>query len=563
MEAMHSNSHKGNQLRKRSKVLLIPILMGLIVFEVVVGLERLNPFNIAWLSRTGWLDGWGAYLGWETYRYSPWSLPLGINQAYGMQIGNSLIYTDSIPLLGIPFKLVSPLLPVPFQYFGFWLLICFILQAIFSWKLFELFTSNKAILANSTLIMLFSPILFNRLNVHMSQCGHFLFLWSLYLIIKRPKSQIYSWLSLLSISALVHPYFLVMNSVLFISNIIYSYVLKLTNFSASLRIFLITVFSLTPILWLAGYFISLEGSTNPFFNELFKMDLLQPINLSGWSWMFAEKFPNRLGNIEGFNYLGPGTIFLAVLICTIAIFSRKQRRNLLKVDFTLWPVAAALALFTAYAITYKVTIARYEIFTLPLGETFKELLTSFRASGRFFAPVFYFSSFYVIKTIIRNYRNSLTLVALLVASLLQVGDTSYGWRTLKSINQPESSLSIGNIDLTAWQGVLNGRKNILWIPSIESSELCVDWAFIGYVAFTNHINTNCFYFARVSSKRQYENRQLVVKMLHNGDPSNENVLLLSEIQLAQHDTVRLAKNWQIAEVDGRTILTPLAPVINE
>src|SRR5208337_1977267 len=45
-------------------------------------------------------------------------------------------------LVWLPFKLLSPILPVDFQYFGWWFLACNCLQAYFGYRLMRLITSN-------------------------------------------------------------------------------------------------------------------------------------------------------------------------------------------------------------------------------------------------------------------------------------------------------------------------------------------------------------------------------------------------------------------------------------
>jgi len=539
----------------QGRALLPPILIALLVFEIVVGHERLLPTNIAWLTRTGWSDGWGAYLGWETYRYSPWTLPIGSNLAYGMDIGNSLIYTDSIPLLAIPFKLISSLLPVPFQYFGFWILLCFCLQATITWKIFSRYTSNKLMLTCATLIFLFSPILLKRLNVHMSQVGQFLFLWALYLIIQTQAKKIFRWFILLLISALVHPYFLVLNASIFIANEFYLRNIFQYSYLNVLKNILSVTTSLLPALWLAGYFVSLEGSTNPFYNNLFKMDLIQPINFTGWSLLFAKQFPYQQGNLEGFNYLGPGTLILALFCLSVAIFTWIFKDSLVKLRKELFPLVVVLVFFTLYAITYEVTFARHELFTLPLPQEIKNSLTSFRASGRFFAPVFYFFTFFVLKTVIRVPRKKFVSAILLLATLLQVIDTRPGWGPIKTINQPSNILSLGDTNLQSWSLILSDKKIILSIPSKIPSELCQEWRLVGYLAYKFKLHTNCFYFARSSGQNRLINRKSTIRLLEQGDPAEGVVLVLSPKEFAQYFQPMLSNKWDITQIGNLFVLT--------
>lgn len=538
-------------------MLLLPILIALLAFELVVGHERLIPTNIAWLTRTGWTDGWGAYLGWETYRYSPWAFPIGSNLAYGMDIRNSLVYTDSIPLLAIPLKLISTLLPVPFQYFGFWILICFCLQAIFAWKIFSKYTNDKLILTCITLIFLFSPILLKRINVHISQVSHFLFLWALHLIVTKQANKTRSWLVLLSISALVHPYFFVLNFFIFFANEFYlRNIFEYTYLKVLQNSLTVIIFSL-PILWLAGYFVSLDGSTNPFYNDLFKMDLVQPINFTGWSFIFAKQFPYQQGNLEGFNYLGPGTLILTLLYVSAASIKWLIDGRPIKFRREPFPFILVSALLTLYAITYKVTFARYELFTLPFPDEIKLALTSFRASGRFFAPVFYFLTFFVLKVFVGFSKRRLTSSLLLLAALLQVIDTQPGWQPIKSINQPSNSLSFGDVDFQSWSQILSEKDTILSIPSNIPTELCPEWRLVGYLSYRFRLNTNCFYFARSSEQKRSVNRQSSIRLLENGDPTGRVVFVLSPRDYALNFQPKYSNNWSATRIADLIVLNPI------
>lgn len=543
-------------LARQIRVLLPPLIIALFTFELIVGYERLIPTNIAWLTRTGWTDGWGAYLGWETYRYSPLKIPIGSNIAYGMDMGNSLVYTDSIPLLAIPLKFFSPLLPVPFQYFGFWLLICFCFQALISWQLFIKYTNDKLKLTCVTLILIFSPILLQRINVHMSQVGHFLFLWALYLITQPKSKQSFRWLFLITISALVHPYFFVMNFSLFIADELYRRNLAKLNYHAVIKNITLNGLLSVPILWLSGYFVSFEGATNPFQNDLFKMDLIQPFNFTGWSLLLAKKFPYQQGNFEGFNYFGPGILFLASICLISAIYKRHFKQIRMKFNRTYLPIMIVLLLFTLFAVTYKVTLARIELFEVPLPGELKDLLSSFRASGRFFAPVYYFISFFVLKTVIGIPDRRLVCSLLILATSFQVVDTRMGWAPIKSIVRPQDSLEIGVVDLRSWSHILTNKRNILTIPSRVPSELCQEWRLVGYLAYTFKLRTNCFYFARSSAKRKMTNRESTIYLVEQGDPSRENVIVLGRREYLEFFHPHLSTRWNVTKISNLVVLTP-------
>ncbi|HTA75907.1 MAG TPA: DUF6311 domain-containing protein, partial [bacterium] len=85
--------------------------MGMVFFTSVFGFKILNPTYADWLF-TG--DSAQHYLGWEFFRNESWKNPLGLISSYGIPDGSSVVYTDSIPLLAIFFKIFKSILPQPF-----------------------------------------------------------------------------------------------------------------------------------------------------------------------------------------------------------------------------------------------------------------------------------------------------------------------------------------------------------------------------------------------------------------------------------------------------------------
>ena len=168
-------------LPKKSTSAWIPVLFGVCAFFIICGPRFLDPTNVAWLVGG---DPLQHYLGWAFFRNSPWTWPVGLSPQYGLDFSNSIVFTDSIPLLAIPFKALAPLLPETFQYLSIWVMLCFVLQAYFAFRLIGLISSNIAIQCMGSVLFLFSPPLIFRLSLHESLMGHFLLLASLYLNLK-------------------------------------------------------------------------------------------------------------------------------------------------------------------------------------------------------------------------------------------------------------------------------------------------------------------------------------------------------------------------------------------
>ena len=60
--------------------------------------------------------------GWNFFRIDEWRFPILSNPNLGIYLNNNLIYSDSIPLFALFFKIFNFILPDNFQYFSLWIL---------------------------------------------------------------------------------------------------------------------------------------------------------------------------------------------------------------------------------------------------------------------------------------------------------------------------------------------------------------------------------------------------------------------------------------------------------
>jgi hypothetical protein len=91
----------------------------------------------------------------------------------------SIIFTDSIPLFAVFFKILSPVLPEQFQYFGLWGIMCFALQGLLAARILRNYTENKNLLVVSSLLFVFTPVMIGRMFGHTSLAGHWILLLGL------------------------------------------------------------------------------------------------------------------------------------------------------------------------------------------------------------------------------------------------------------------------------------------------------------------------------------------------------------------------------------------------
>jgi hypothetical protein len=105
------------------------------------------------------------WLGYTFFKRAPWAWPPGLNPDWGLEIGSSIFYSDSIPLLAFAFKALHPLVEVP-QYWGLWLFACGALQAVLAWKLVGLATPHPLPRLAGAALFALSPTMLNRLGGH-------------------------------------------------------------------------------------------------------------------------------------------------------------------------------------------------------------------------------------------------------------------------------------------------------------------------------------------------------------------------------------------------------------
>ena len=195
----------------------LPILLGFAAFLLITGGKILRPTYTDWLMEGDPATHW---LGWQFFRYSPlFQWPIGANPNYGMDIGSSIVFTDSIPLLAFIFKPLNVFLPDTFQYLGLWVLICFSLQSYFGWKLLTLFTQDEWLPLIGSVFFTLAPACLWRLHGHYALFGQWVLLAALYFYFTKNFS-IFRWVGLLAAVTLINAYLLVMVFVIYSGDLI-------------------------------------------------------------------------------------------------------------------------------------------------------------------------------------------------------------------------------------------------------------------------------------------------------------------------------------------------------
>ena len=180
---------------------LLFLVISIISWVYLLGIDYINPTNVSWLN-SGDLSTY--QLGWEYFRNDKWRFPIGLNPNYGIYSDSNIVYSDSIPIFAIFFKLFNFLLPEKFQYFSIWILLCIYLQILFSYKIVYLGTENRLFSLLGSLFFLTASIFIHRSGIHLSLLGQWLILCGIYIEISKNSKKDYLRLITLLVSLLVH-----------------------------------------------------------------------------------------------------------------------------------------------------------------------------------------------------------------------------------------------------------------------------------------------------------------------------------------------------------------------
>ncbi|MFJ2462958.1 DUF6311 domain-containing protein [Pseudomonas sp. NPDC087615] len=532
---------------KRLAVILLPVLIGLLAFFIVVGPRALNPQNIAWLGQG---DPATHYLGWVFFRHAPWTFPLGLNPTYGLELGNGLIFSDSNPLLAFFFKPFDGVLPDTFQYFGFWFLACFVLQAWFAWKLLGLITANIPLRALGAALFLFAPPMIVRMPVHLSLAGHFVILAALYLAL-RPydERRRLAWGVLLGCTALIHAYLLAMVALIWLADLAarcFKSRLTLRNAAAEL-VLLFTLVSFC--CWQAGYF-SVNGAdavSDGF--GLYRANVLTLFNANNWSYVLKD-LPNGLGDSEGFGFLGLGLLLLAV--CGLVGVLRGQTGLGVALRRYVFLLLALVGL-TVFALSNNIAVGGLN-FVYPLPDNIIAIANIFRASGRMFWPVYYAIILVIVFLVIRANPPRTAICLLSLALVVQVADTRSGWSLVRKMLMVEPSAHWATpFKDPFWQSAAAHYKKIRWILP---QNLSAQWLKVASFAASHGLPTDAVYLGRMGKDQWQRADRHTSEMLDSGQYEADSLYLLSDRALLQAVSTVNTRNDLFARIDGFYVLAP-------
>lgn len=488
---------------------------------MIVGPLPLDLTNINWLK--GNTDPTQHYLGWAFYRNTPWQWPLGLNPQYGLDISSSIVYSDAIPLLAITFKALSPWLSTPFQYFGWWLLACCILQAGFAFKLMNLMTDSLLLKSASVLFFLFCPILLFRVGLHAALVGQFTLLAALHLNLRnrpdqpvRPHQGAY-WTVLLTCTVLIHFYLFVMVFALWVCDWMTRYLRRAQHshtHRALWREVFINAIAIGLAAWQAGYFVIGTTGAGAEGYGLYRLTLQSLIDSNGWSY-FLPEIPNGFDAGEGFAYLGSGTLLLCLFAFTPLLIAKNapDLRSHLKIVLARYPLLLLLLFaFTLFALSNQISFGSWVI-SYPLPESFLKIASTLRSSGRVFWPVYYALLLLILYLVIKAYSQPKAFGILCVCAALQILDTSAGWKPMANYLRVSAKTPTSSpLQHAFWNQAATCFDKVLRVPIGNS---LADWSVFATYAANHQMGTNSVFLSRVEGKIPGANQALLDALQHH------------------------------------------------
>jgi hypothetical protein len=581
------------------------VLFGSIAFIALTGGAILNPRNLDWLMIG---DSAQHQIGWEFFRHtSLWQWPIGLNPALGLVFSSSIVFTDSIPLAAFFFKPFSPFLGDQFQYFGIWILLCFVLQYHFAHRILSRFFSDQLSISISSLFFVISPPFLYRMvhggYGHIALVSHFLILAAIdQYFNKRSRNSI--WIIILCSGLLIQAYFMPMLTAIWLASVVHRFFPGPIRFKQLALEIITTGSSVLAAAWAAGYF-AVGRSINPEgWNYVFRWQPLSLIDSGtdgsvGWSRIVRDN-AQLAGDTEGFSFLGAGLLALALFVVISKIWSLLESRSrfiqIMVISTPLFlsipilvvrgssgvkillsllllgalvllvleylhgcfrkskgpifrghlPLLSAAILLALYSLTNSVGVSTNRLFDYPLLPGLKQFTETFRTHGRFIWPAFYGLMILVLIGVIRQLGPRWRAVVLSAALLFQLTDSSTALDGVHArfSNSPQWNSVLNDPQWDAWASQYG---SVVVAPPLNNDTEDL-WLSITKYAAQNRLSTNSGNFSRYDASLYEMEYQALSILLENGnfDASTFYIVLDDELWM------KMIKN---PSLDQRKLIT--------
>ncbi len=413
--------------------ILASAIVAVIVFLGIYGPYSLDVTEDAWIFMQSFgSDTVQNYAGWTQYRISSWQYPLGLADMIAYGDGTYITFTDSIPYASIFFKLFDAVLPETFQFFGWFTLLCFVLQGIGACLLIKRRCRSYHQILLGEIFFLTSPELMMRAFQHTALGAHWFSLFALYFYLEyrsRKDAKLPWQLVLLAgLSVGIHPYFLPIVMIFVLLTAIEAFikrypVWKIAGFAG---ISVVVPYTMGVVIGALGTGIkNTRGGYG--YAALDLHTLFDPKRYGGYTWTHILPVPEyTLEMKEGFFYLGLGVLLMAFTGAITFVIQVIRDREYIK---KAWHVVrknlvliCGMLFMTLFAVSNNVTWNDKMIIMIPLPEKILEYANIFRASARMFYPVYYLIMLVLVYYVAQIPWKKIVGVLMLVFVILHVVD---------------------------------------------------------------------------------------------------------------------------------------------
>lgn len=540
-------------MKKKSTAFLIGACIGAVLFIALYGVSTLNPTYDSWI-RCGYVeeDIIQHYAGWQFFRNSDWHFPLTWLDNAAQPVGAAAAWADPLPWAAIFFKILSPILPSTFQYFGIVALLHFMLQGGFACLLLHLFDQRISICLPGTILFCCWPVFIERIFRHAALSAQWILLLMLYLYFEARHKKIRwgMWALVFVLIPGIHAYFTPMAFGLLCASVLEHIVFSHASWKTVPAVggCLLTSLLTARIL---GVFMPNLGAADtsyagghPFGS--FSMNLNAPWNPSSmnlyaeggktdWS-LFLPILPQNRLQYDGFNYLGLGILFalIGMLVYGIVYVARKGFSNSLhRAGAFLYQhcgLVIACIVFTLFAASNSVYFGTQKLIHIDLPPVIESIVNIFRASGRVFWPVGYLSALCVILflshfgTVQLRKKFHVDLGVLLVVAVLVVQLTDLSGVLIEK----HKHFSEGPLVDTSEYASEEARQLFAGTDDVICLGTLFDYRLAECMIHANpKIQSNIVFFARGNFNQvfaEYENHH---NTLFSGNPIDENTLYVA------------------------------------
>ena len=497
----------------------------------LLGPNYISPLNSEWLF-SGDLSTY--QLGWQFFKLDEWRFPLGINPNYGIYLNSSVVFSDSIPLFAIFFKIFKNFLPSEFQYFSIWILVCVYLQLYFSFKIIYKITNDLLYSAISSLFFGIATIFIHRSGIHLSLFGQWIIL-SFFYVELLDKNKFYYKSLIILLSTTIHFYFTIILLIIFFIEKVIDYFRNKKLIKSILIQTSIILFSSLFLMYIIGYFsLNLDDglgwgygyynfNLNSFFNPVGQTNISEVI----WSNFLAKReFQN--GQIEGFSYLGvSGFIFLIIFLFNMF----NKRNNIIYSNIKIFTICV---IFLILSTSNNIYFDQTSIINIPLNKFFYAIANIIRASGRLIWPIYYLIFIVGIIFIYQNFQKKISLLIILILLLVQIVDISKGLNQYKLGKQYDQKNNQIFVKDKIWKGLSSNYEQIRLLEPQNQSKI---YYLLSKTLFEEKfLKTDIVYLARANRQKTIDMKYKIVNLLDIGDLDlfHKTVFISDNINAVRH-----------------------------